>query len=220
MIDHTNSGLLSAIACPTVSSCTALDAYGFAVTFDPHAPHRAELVGIDHPFLLNDIACPSAALCEAVDAGGQILEAHPPGHAGWASTRPIGAGQLMAIACPTSAECVAVDDDGQAYLGLRAPKITSAVESRNRWSRYQPRPGTSFAFRTDEPTKITITLSRRSGTRRIPAGHFTVNAPDERARVHFTGSALRPGRYTVRIVAVNANGVDSSPRQLQFTITA
>ena len=106
--------------------------------------------------------------------------------------------------------------------------------------------GTTFSLALNETAKLTLTFtrtlpgrlvkrrcvatSRRNRkrprcTRTVVAGQLAFSAHAGLNRIAFSGSLsrrarLRPGAYTVTIVAVNAAGQSSSPRRLRFTIVA
>jgi hypothetical protein len=106
---------INAVACPTVTQCTAVDGIGDAVTFDPAAPAGAgrvhEIDGV-----LNAVACPSATQCTAVDAAGRAVTFDPSSPAEGTATRVPGANSLTGVACPSTQMCVAVDRTGNAFV--------------------------------------------------------------------------------------------------------
>src|SRR5207253_10529149 len=74
---------LYAVACPSTSQCTAVDAQGGAVTFDPKKPGSPTriLAGCTGAYagcgVLADVACPSTNPCTAVDHDAQEVTFNP-----------------------------------------------------------------------------------------------------------------------------------------------
>ena len=60
---------LTAVACPSVSQCTAVDSSGGEVSFKPSSPgrHLRHRIDFTRWLVLGAIACPSAHECVAVD---------------------------------------------------------------------------------------------------------------------------------------------------------
>ena len=107
-----------------------------------------------------------------------------------------------------------------------------------------PPVGTTFAFELSEPATVTLTFTRplpgrlvngRCGTptsrtrrrpkctRAIPAGKLTFRGHTRTNRVRFYGrlsqrARLKPGGYTMAIIAINTTGQRSSAKRLTFTI--
>jgi hypothetical protein len=106
---------LSAIACPSTGRCTAVDAFGDEVTFDPRRAAGARLVRIDGSIALIGVSCPTLAQCTATDALGNELTFDPgrPRARNLVSIDPAGAG-LWSIDCRSQARCMAVDGLGNA----------------------------------------------------------------------------------------------------------
>jgi hypothetical protein len=104
---------LEALACPTVSQCSAVDDAGREVTFDPGHPAAARATALVQSYL-SAIACPSVAQCTAVSYEEQAITFDPaaPGR-----PEPVGLGLgqddlLTGISCPSVGRCTAVDFDG------------------------------------------------------------------------------------------------------------
>jgi hypothetical protein len=109
---------LTAVSCPTLTLCAAIDNVGNVVT--SAAPASATpgwqvnlTAGLLSP---TSISCPQAAFCVATVSGGKIASAASPSGM-WTSTLidpPTGTPvhTLTGVSCPTSALCVAVDDHG------------------------------------------------------------------------------------------------------------
>jgi hypothetical protein len=123
-----NHHRLNGVACPTSTQCTAVDADGFAATFDPASagPVAKTTTRIDPGPLnpdvqctpqsvceLNAVACPSAHQCAAVDVNGIEVTFDPtaPGGAKLANIDPADNGgySLNGVACPSTQQCTAVD---------------------------------------------------------------------------------------------------------------
>lgn len=101
------------MACPSASQCTAVDAIGQEVTFDPTSATVGTPITIDvgHPML--GVGCPSVAQCTAVDQAGREVTFNP---ASPSTSNPItvDAGQyLFGVACPAVSQCTAVDYKGR-----------------------------------------------------------------------------------------------------------
>jgi len=122
---------LTAISCPSVSFCTAVDAFGtIAYSADPGGGAGAWKLSNVHPEDLRrdtatDVSCAAVSPCVYVGSDG--LSAFSPGSvrvlAGPASepasysTRRIDATYLDAVACAPNSICVAVDDDASVVVG-------------------------------------------------------------------------------------------------------
>ena len=89
LIDHSITENLSAVSCPTVALCVAVDKAGQEVTFDPRSgrllasaaisPGAADstvVVGGDSP-VFGGIACVSSRQCTAVDIDGREITFQP-----------------------------------------------------------------------------------------------------------------------------------------------
>jgi hypothetical protein len=129
------------VACPSVSSCAAIDASGTRATFDPRLPAltlaaQATKAAVDdsQPVALS---CPSTSVCIAPDAAGRAVE-FDPGGSGASAVNGVGdSGSLTGLACQSAAECVAVDATGRAFLATgpippapvarSSPRITGAA---------------------------------------------------------------------------------------------
>jgi Alpha galactosidase A/Alpha galactosidase C-terminal beta sandwich domain len=125
----------SAIACPTVTLCVAVDRAGDVLqTTDPGAagPSWSPPEPIDPGHALSALACPSASLCVAVDDNGsELASTDPAGGAGsWAAARSIDSVALTGVSCASSSLCVAIDAEGQALVssdpGDPAPTWTAS----------------------------------------------------------------------------------------------
>lgn len=115
---------LFAVACPSAAQCTAVDANGNEITFNPTAVGHPAVTPIDSakvppantPPALNALACPSATQCTAVDSYGNQVTFNPAAPAK-AATQIDGTNPLSGIACISASNCVAVDSAGNALQG-------------------------------------------------------------------------------------------------------
>jgi hypothetical protein len=210
---------LYALACPSVSQCTALDALGDEVTFNPRSPGHPKHVTIDGQDKLSGLACPTVNLCVAVDDTGNALQGDPQRTGPWRLGRVAGGDSFTAVACPAAWRCVAVDNAGDAFAATAPPMLTGVRESRRTW-----RTGTVFTFEVNEPARVVFTVTKRVATRRIVVGTMSVTRGPGHDRVSFAGRLSKPkrrlvaGRYTVLVAAVNSAGARSRERSLTFTV--
>jgi hypothetical protein len=104
---------LDGIACPSITQCTALDAHGREMTFNPASPGTPAQNKIDSDSgELESVACPSTTQCTAVDWSGREVTFNPTSP-GTPSPVTIDAGiPLWDIACPSTTQCTAVGDNG------------------------------------------------------------------------------------------------------------
>jgi Tol biopolymer transport system component len=112
---------LSAVACPSVSLCVAVDSIGdVATSTDPGGGRSAwSVADVARTTSFSSISCPAADLCVAVaDGGGEVFTSTDPtgGAAAWAATAadtqsaPIfPAGD---VSCPSVSLCVVADGTG------------------------------------------------------------------------------------------------------------
>ncbi len=133
---------LDAVACASATQCTAVDAGGGVVTFDPVAATAPTAATIDSGNALSAIACPSRAQCTAVDAVGELFTFNPV-----ALNRPATVvalartPRLTAIACPSVSQCTAVSYRGaEVTFNPRSPGRPRAipVEGGQMSDDYQP----------------------------------------------------------------------------------
>jgi hypothetical protein len=127
--------LLSGVACPSTVECTAVDARGQELTFDPASPGTptpttisgsypsGEARGENYPagnYGLEAVACPSTSQCTAVEwdyreppyVGRQVTFDPETGLVITAPTTIDDGGTMKAVACPSTSQCTAVDYDG------------------------------------------------------------------------------------------------------------
>ena len=73
-LDRTGAGRSFAdIACPSAHQCTAVDADGQEVTFDPTSPGTPTPISVGGAFSMPAaVACPSTGQCTFVGAGGEV----------------------------------------------------------------------------------------------------------------------------------------------------
>lgn len=130
--------LLSGVACPSTVQCTAVDARGQELTFDPASPGTPKPTTIDGISYLTAVACPSTSQCTAVDDFGYQVTFDPssPG----TPTRTVldengdneyGGEDLTAVACPSVALCVVVGR-GEVFVGQEsvvAPPASTPANS-------------------------------------------------------------------------------------------
>jgi hypothetical protein len=106
---------LTAVACPSVAQCTAVDGAGQEVTFDPRAPGNPTPIYISQNVVFfggfNAVACPSVASCTAVDRFGREVT-FKPNAPGSPTPTTVDSVSLRAVACPSSTQCTAVDESG------------------------------------------------------------------------------------------------------------
>jgi hypothetical protein len=112
------------------------------------------------------------------------------------------------------------------------PTITGVRQSASRWRRssrravisrtLRPPVGTTFTFMLNEPATVTLRFTLLRAGRKLRAGpRFSGRAGDNEVRFYgrLSGKAeLKPGRYAMTLVAVNAAGRSASSKALTFTI--
>ena len=105
---------LTAVACPSVSQCTAVDNFGNEITFDPRARADGVPVSINRYSQLWGIACPAARQCTAAGAHGRVFTFDPTRPA-TATATVVGPPEfpLVPVACPSSRQCTVVGRDGR-----------------------------------------------------------------------------------------------------------
>jgi hypothetical protein len=123
MVDGTNQ--LNAVACVSVSQCTAVDENGNEVTFNATAPTATVATSVDRGNDLLAVACPSASQCTAVDTAGREVTFDPSRAAGAVALRISRSNQLDSVDCPSASECVTVDDVGYGFAGSGPPASSS-----------------------------------------------------------------------------------------------
>jgi hypothetical protein len=132
-VGYVGSGLLTGVACPSASQCTALDSPtqpGGAtreVTFNPRSPYVQAPVRIDDsasPGVANPLSCPAVTQCTAVDQAGSETTFNPESPATPAQVPISGASgtnlYFVAVSCPSTSQCTAVGNVG----GFFAREVT------------------------------------------------------------------------------------------------
>jgi hypothetical protein len=106
---------ITAISCPSVSLCVAVDGNGNALySTSPAAGTWSTPVLIDSGHSFTAISCPSTTLCFATDNHGSVYSSTAPASTAAWTPEAIGDGttQLNGIACPSTTLCVVVDNVG------------------------------------------------------------------------------------------------------------
>lgn len=116
----------TAIACVSITRCTAVGSGGRAVTFNPRAPSRATPSTVDAGHTLRAVACPSAGQCTAVDGTGGEVTFNPASSRGSRRSQ-IDGSAISALACRTAVQCIAVDGFGRATTFDPATGTVSAI---------------------------------------------------------------------------------------------
>jgi hypothetical protein len=106
------NGSLRSVACPSETQCTAVDRYGYEVTFDPISGDvvAGSFQRIDSGSL-ESVACPAEKQCTAVDFNGYEVTFEPSSSTVISLVR-LEVGDLSGVACPSSTQCTAVDSGG------------------------------------------------------------------------------------------------------------
>lgn len=109
--------VINAISCPTVSQCTAVDAGGEEITFDPSSPTVLRIRGLESERDLFSISCPAARQCTTVDDVGHEVTFDPTMHKRVEPFTLDSSQVLNAVSCPSMRLCVAVALSGAAFQG-------------------------------------------------------------------------------------------------------
>jgi hypothetical protein len=123
---------LEAVACPSTSQCTALDAQAAAITFDPVAPYMPTRIALHYGFIfgLGALACPSTSQCTAGVGYGVATFNPATRHPVYAPVEP----GVLSVACPTISQCTALDGTGHE---VTFDPRSSASRARVAIERYQ-----------------------------------------------------------------------------------
>jgi hypothetical protein len=120
-IDAAEYGLLDAIACPSVSQCTALDVFGGVTTFDP-VSGAVIARGAVGSLSQTSLSCPSVSQCTAASPARDVVTFDPTRPQAptftdlWAlATNPQLAAPVLRVACHSTAQCVANDSNDGLY---------------------------------------------------------------------------------------------------------
>jgi hypothetical protein len=159
------------LACSSATHCTAMDASGQEVTFDPSTPSVISMASIDPfgdwPKGLNkgEIACPSISECAVVTGtpGGYEMTFNPLAPGG-SSPVPVDDGApAIAVDCPTAHECVTV----ARVLGEYLPGpvgVTVTVDPRSGSSQTGPSVYAGNPAGLSCPTRAQCTVVTRRGS--------------------------------------------------------
>jgi len=113
--------LLSGVACPSTSQCTAIDTHGREVTFDPTSSGTPTVTTVDAGQPLHGVACPSSNQCTVVDQSGGQVTFDPPSP-GTPTRMTLEQGEyLNDVACPTTSRCIAIDYDAKLTFDPTSP---------------------------------------------------------------------------------------------------
>jgi hypothetical protein len=129
---------LTAISCPSLGLCVAVDGAGRALVSTQPGVNAAGSwsapFAIDGSTALTAITCASASLCVALDGEGHAVQStHPAvaGSASWsapyADGTPVG---LKSVSCASAALCAAVDSEGQVAVSTEPAAGASAWHRR------------------------------------------------------------------------------------------
>jgi hypothetical protein len=132
LADSSSGAHTTAVSCPAVGLCVAVDEGGNAVyTTAPTTGPWSAPVPIDTSHELASVSCPTTTLCFAVDDHGNLLStATPASSTLWTPGDIDGVVALNGISCPTSTLCVAVDNAG-AVLSSATPGTPSSWTGQN-----------------------------------------------------------------------------------------
>lgn len=109
----TNYAALVALACPSMTQCTAVDFDGRELTFDPANPGTPALMPIDG----FGLACPTTTQCVTNKTDGLVHEGDPIAGAFWPGQTILGLNGPGPVACSSAHQCVAADQDGHVIVG-------------------------------------------------------------------------------------------------------
>jgi hypothetical protein len=120
----------TAVSCPSAGQCTAVDDYGYEVTFDPTTgaaiagdaagPQSIDTSSSPGPIpQINSVSCPSTGQCTAVDGNGYEVTFDPATGAaiagGASGQQDIDSNRaLTGVSCFSATLCAAVDSSGNA----------------------------------------------------------------------------------------------------------
>jgi hypothetical protein len=103
-VHRVNARALLAIACRSVTRCTAVGKYATEVTFVPTTGTQITKLKIDPPMNPTAISCPTTRRCVAVDQGGAELIFDPQRNGRVTNRNSIG--HQAGLACPSLNLCV------------------------------------------------------------------------------------------------------------------
>ncbi len=120
-IDAASYGLLDAVACPSLSQCTALDADGGVLTFDPVSGGVVARGADDAPGETS-LSCPSVSQCSVPSPARDLVTFDPTQPQAptitdlWSlATNPQLEASVVRVACPSTDQCVANDAENGLY---------------------------------------------------------------------------------------------------------
>ena len=217
-LDRAGSQSLTGVACPLTTQCTAVDAVGQVVTFNPTAPGTPKPTTIDVGQSLNGVACPSATQCTAVDGTGRQLTFNPT-NPGTPTPVIISSGSnLRAVACPSANLCVAVDsvgkevtfnptstaastvttiDSGQSLNAVACTSVSQcvAVDARGYAVTFDPAtPGNAVALPVDSGNRLSgVACPSADQCTAVEGGQGRQVTFNPNARVPTTPTTVAPG---------------------------
>jgi uncharacterized membrane protein YgcG len=118
---------VNAVACPSITQCTAVDSDGDEATFNPLAPGTPSVAKVDPDVLAGSdkimaLSCATVTQCTIVDEPGRVATFDPQAPAR-ATPTPLGGGEgsLDGIACPSATQCTAVGYGAAATFNPQSP---------------------------------------------------------------------------------------------------
>jgi hypothetical protein len=131
-VDLSGGTTLTAVACPSINQCVAVDNEGRIVTFDPAAPQTAAAVSVAPGQLLSSVACPSTSRCVAVGPGaytqdGAVVVFDPAAPAGATVTSFPAFLTPTVVACPAVDQCTVASNYSVFTFDPAAPVISPAI---------------------------------------------------------------------------------------------
>jgi hypothetical protein len=210
------SGNISAVACPTVTQCTAVDDGGQEVTFNPASPGHPNPVMIDASGELQAVACPTASQCTAVGETGREVTFNPnsPGPPTPVTIDP-GPLPLWAVACPTSGQCTAIGTSEEVTFNPSRP----GAPTREVIDAGDGADGTGmFMLGIACPTAAQCTAVDANGQELT----FNPTSPESPNRVSLDPGGLIPNAFqgVSCPTASQCTGVDNDGAQITFNPTA
>ena len=133
-VDGTATDNMTAVSCPSISLCAAVDAGGEIVTStDPTGGPSAWTITPVVSGSLNAISCPTISMCVAVNNNAYVSTNPTGGASSWSEENTKSQYPFWAISCPSTSLCVAVGGNvGVASLSLqaRAPCAKLAISGQ------------------------------------------------------------------------------------------
>jgi hypothetical protein len=104
---------VTAVSCPLVSQCTAVDSVGQEVTFAPGSSQQPAPTTVDPGNGVHAVACPSPVQCTAVDDRREVtFDPLSPGTVSRVTLVPADGPMLGDLACPSVSQCTTTDSSG------------------------------------------------------------------------------------------------------------